>query len=488
MEATRRPLPNIAAPSSNLILVSNRGPLSLTIDDEGRPASAPVAGGLATALGPTLIEHGGLWLSASMTDGERLAAQEHRAFRRGGLCAQFIEIDPETYNRYYTKVSNEILWPLMHGMLDPTANPSFETTWAADWAAYRSVNADFAVVIAAVADPGASVLVQDYHLFLVAGYLHLLRPDLQTVHFTHTPFCRPDELSALPAGIAGDLLLCMAAYGACGFHSARWETNFRECCAHYRVESPTTFVHPLGVHRGDLERHLDSPRSSAAEEQLAARVGDRALIVRVDRLDPAKNLVRGFEAYDLLLDEHPGLRDRVVLLSHAVPSREESHEMRRYRRDVERTVARINARWGSGGWSPIILDISNDRQRSLAALRRYDVLLVNSVRDGMNLVALEGALMNTNDGAIVLSRETGAWDVLSGPAVGIDPLDVTETAEALSVALRLSCDSRAVRARAAEHAASAVPAIGWLKALIGAADPLPAGAGEQGAGELNKIQ
>jgi trehalose 6-phosphate synthase len=428
-----------------------------------------VAGGLATALGPALIERGGTWFSAPMTVGDRRVAHTARIQRIGHLAVQFVDIDPVTYGHYYDGVSNRLLWPLLHGMLDMSADPSLRDVLINGWPQYRSANLAFARAVGASAPEGALVLVQDYHLMLVGCYLSLFRPDLRIAHFLHTPFCEPSELEALPTAVSRELLMAMGSFRSCGFHSTRWESAFQRCCAQFLGTAPSTFVDPLGVHPGDLQDVLDSPSCAAARDQLDALVGDRALIVRVDRLDPTKNLVRGFQAFDHLLRTRPSWRGRVVFLAHAVPSREALPNVQRYRAEVETVVEQINRRWGDPHWTPIVLEISGNRARSFAALTSYDVLMVNSVRDGMNLVALEGALTNVRNGVIILSHEVGAWERLSGSVLSVDPFDIEATAGVLYEALTLALSERVDISLAARRAASCLSAEDWLKVLVTAA-------------------
>jgi trehalose 6-phosphate synthase len=308
--------------------------------------------------------------------------------------------------------------------------------------------------------------VQDYHLMLVGSYMGLLRPDVKTVHFTHTPFCSPDELDALPETVARELLMSMKSYGACGFHSSAWQANFDSCCREMLGGRPTTFVAPLGVDHTDIRRMAASPRCDRATAALQRVIGDRALLVRVDRLDPAKNVIAGFEAFDKFLGREPKWRERVVFLAHSVPSREGLAEMIAYRDEAQQAVDRINRRWGSSTWQPIVYEVSSDRARSFAALRDFDVLMVNSVRDGLNLVAIEGAMANRRDGVIVLSQEAGVAEHLSGGFLSVDPNDVEATAAALGNALSLGGSMRREMADRARRSASELRTDRWLDRLL----------------------
>ena len=253
--------------------------------------------------------------------------------------------------------------------------------------------------VAESAPPGARVLVQDYHLALMAPELSDLRPDLSTVHFTHTPFADPSVLRMLPTAVGDELLAAMARFGACGFHSERWAAAFRAGLADVGLDDSgtTTFVSPLSSDPDRLRASAAGPDVAAALGRIEDSVGspDRTVIVRVDRMELSKNLLRGFWAFDELLEREPAHRERVVFVALAYPTRQGLAEYLAYQEEVEATVARINERWGTPGWTPVVLEVEDDYPRSLAALTRYDVLLVNPVRDGLNLVAKEGPVINT---------------------------------------------------------------------------------------------
>ena len=290
------------------------------------------------------------------------------------------------------------------------------------------------------------------------------RPDLRTVHFLHTPFAAPDMLGVLPDDVVAELLDGMAGYAACGFHCHQWEDGFRACYAAAGRSAPPTFVAPLGIDAGVLEQEAASPACAEAAAALRAEVGDRRIIARTDRMEPSKNIVRGMLAFEELLTVHPEWRGRVVHVAQAYPSRQGLAEYLAYAADVEHTAARINHAWGTGDWTPIVLSVRDDWARSLAALTLADVLLVNPVRDGLNLVAKEGPLLNAADGVLVLSHRAGAWEELAldgGGALGVNPFDVAGTADALHDALTMDGPARAARAAALRAVVRGRTAADW---------------------------
>jgi trehalose 6-phosphate synthase len=324
------------------------------------------------------------------------------------------------------------------------------------------VNAGFAAVVADESPDGAAVLVQDYHLALLPALLRERRPDLHIVHFSHTPFATPDQWRVLPFDLGAELLAGMAGATACGFHSSRWAGAFTACCQEQLGVQPSTFVAPLASDPADMAAAAASDACGAELTALDAAVGDRAVIVRVDRIELSKNLLRGFVAFDELLARHPQWRERVVFGAFCYPSREGLPEYLAYRQEVETLVRTINERWATPAWTPILFDPTDNFPRSVAALRRADVFLVNPIRDGLNLVATEGPLVNERDAVLLLSPEAGIWDQLGDVARPVHPYDVSGTADALHAALSLPADERAVAAEALRERAAARTPADWL--------------------------
>lgn len=443
--------------AQQVLVLSNRSPYSVT-EEHGRLVLAPGIGGLAAALAPLASARGVRWVSAANSDAERKAATE----RSCDDTLHFLEIDEETYHRYYDDIANSTLWFVHHGMYDRVAGRAFDVEWHQAWDCYRAVNKLFARAAARSAPAGAVVLVQDYHLALVGALLRRDRPDLAICHFSHTPFASPTDLEVLPMAVARELLEAMSHYDLCGFHCATWEEAFRSSSMRLIGECPKTLVAPLGPDGASLASRVESSACRAYGEALETLAAGRKLIVRVDRLEPAKNHLRGFQAFDELLHSEPRWREQVVFLALANPSRQASAEYATYRREVERMVAEINARWATPGWTPIVLTIGDNADRSLAALGRYDVLLVNPIRDGLNLVAKEGPLLNYRDGVLVLSKNAGAWECMSNGALTVNPFDVFESRLALARALDMSRRERVARAAMARHGAGLFDWSSWL--------------------------
>jgi trehalose 6-phosphate synthase len=445
------------------VVVSNRGPYQFAAGPDGTFTPLPGAGGLASALRPLLLSGAagadGAWVAAALSDDDR-AAVRAGAVATPGIRLTLLDLDPAPFRLAYDVVSNGTLWFLHHGLFDLTHRPRFDHRWLDAWAGYEAVNRAFADAASDLAEPGEVVLVQDLHLTLVPGMLRERRPDLRLAHFTHTAFCGPNSIRVLPSAAARALMSSMAV-APCGFHTGRWarayEASARVLLGEGARLAPT-FVAPLGPDPDALAEAADSAATRAAAAELAAVVGDRLVLLRVDRIDPSKNVLRGFQAYDRLLETHPEWRERVVFLARLNPSRETLAEYQAYRLEVELAAARVNDRWATGDWCPVVMDAADDYGRAVAALARYDVLLVNSVKDGLNLVAKEGPLVNQRDGVLCLSAEAGAWDELGPAAVEVHPFDVEQSAAALHAALAMPADERGARAaRLRELAARRTP-------------------------------
>jgi trehalose 6-phosphate synthase len=457
----------------HLAVLSNRGPLSFTRDDGGRLVGQRAAGGMVTTVGPGVVQHRGLWLAAAISEADRDATTDE-VVEAEGFRLRSLVIDPQRYRAYYDVIANGTLWFLHHGLWDLPRLPRFDRYWWDAWQAYVDVNNQFAWAVADEMAEGGTVLIEDYQLSLVGAELARRRPDLKTAVFVHTPFCTPQELRVLPDRAAEALLAGLAGAGTCGFHSARWASAYRACCADVLGWVPPTFVAPASADGADVAHVAASAACDSALASLDREVGDRRLIVRVDRIELSKNLLRGFYVFDDLLERVPSLRGEVVFGAFVYPSRESLAQYLGYRQEVESVVRRINARWGRPGWTPILLDTADDYPRSVAALRRYDVLMVNPLRDGLNLVAKEGPIVNERDGVLVLSRGAGAWDELGDHAVEIHPFDVAGGSSALERALVMDSSERAQRAAGLRKAASARTPVDWFTQHLAAAQ-VPAG-------------
>jgi len=427
------------------------------------------SGGLVTGLGPLVHGTETKWVAAALTDGDRQAASSGM-IEAEGFRVRTLAIDPDDLAAAYNVIANETLWFVYHDLYDRVRAPVIDSEWYDAWGAYRRYNQAFAETIIAEAEPDSIVLLQDHHLALAPTRIREERPDVSTVHFSHTPFPTPDAMRILPELARTELLLGYMAAGALGFHSSRWSDNFIACSRETLGVRPTkTFVSPLGPDASSLAEVASSDDCATAVDALNSLVGDRRVIARTERLELSKNLLRGFWAYDELLAMRPDLHGDVVFVASFSPSRTDVPDYNRYRIEVEAAIEEINARWRTPDWTPIEYTVENNYYAAIALLRRYDALLVNPIRDGLNLVASEGPLVNERDGVVLLSREAGVFDQMAGLAVEVHAYDITQTAQALSDALDIDADQRAsTAADLADLARSRNPKV-WLDEQIAAA-------------------
>jgi len=456
-----------------VIVVSHRGPAKFVHADDGSFRARRGSGGLAGTLGRLLS--GGAdgpvgWVAAAMTDDDRAAAAAG-ATALPDIALELLALDPRQHRLHYDVVSNATLWFLHHGLFDLPRRPRFDEHFREAWDAYVAVNRAFADRVVDTAPSGDIVLVQDYHLALVPGDLTARRPDLRVVHFTHTPFCGPNSIRVLPDDVGRAICESMATV-PCGFHSRRWARAYEACLEvvlgddHPRA---ATFAAPLGPDPTDLSDAIDSREGRAALETLETHLGDRLLLLRSDRLEPSKNIVRGFLAFDCLLDRAPEWRERVVFVAMLNESRQGLPEYQAYRQEVEQAADRVNERWRRADWEPVVMDLRDDFPRSVAGYARYDALLVNPLKDGLNLVAKEGPMVNRRDGVVCLSPEAGAYDELGPAVLEAHPYDLDQTASALHTALAMPADVRREQAARLRDLASVHTPATWLQAQISAA-------------------
>lgn len=468
-----------------VVIASNRGPVSFSVAESGRLSARRGGGGLVSGLGAAADEQRALWVCAALTDADRQAARQApdgrldaaTGYDGHGATVRMLNIPPATLHRAYNAIANSLLWFCHHMLFDIPNKPMFDAEMAREWASYRAYNEMFADALAQDAGAGARALVQDYHLTLAPLMLRERRPDLRIAHFSHTPWAPPDYFRLLPDHLAREVLLGILGADHAGFLTQRWADAFMDCCAEVlgasvdRREGTVTYggrvtrlgVHPLGVDAHALLERAGADDVLARERALGEQVGDRALIVRVDRTELSKNIVRGLHAYRELLLTYPEWRGRVVHVAFAYPSRHDLPEYRAYTERVHEVAREITDEFGTPAWNPLVLEVYDDYPRSLAAYRLADVLLVNPVRDGMNLVAKEGAVLSRRDAALVLSREAGAVAELGDDALTINPYDVTGTARALHEALSMDRAERAARRTRLAEASAAMPPLRWFR-------------------------
>ena len=452
----------------NILVASNRGPISYTQDETGTLTAKRGGGGLVSGLSAIGPDAGALWVCSALGDGDREAVR--RGVGEDGV--RMLDIDADTHAAAYNDIANSVLWFVNHMLYQTPLEPVFDKEFRRQWAAYETYNHAFAEALAEEAAEGAAVLVQDYHLVLVPRMLRELRPDLRIGHFSHTPWAPPEYFRLLPDDIAAKVLGGILGADRAAFLTQRWADAFTDCCHAVLgpgIPSGTRIgVHGLGADADFLRERSHRPdvdeRLAVLREQIgtAPDGSARKAIVRVDRTELSKNIVRGLLAFRELLEERPEWRERVVHVAFAYPSRQDLAVYRDYTAEVQRVADEINSQYATPGWTPVLLNLKDDFARSLASYRLADVALVNPIRDGMNLVAKEVPVVSEDGCVLVLSREAGAYEELGEDAVVVNPYDVSGTARALHEALTMPVGERAERTKRLAAAATALPPAQWF--------------------------
>jgi trehalose 6-phosphate synthase len=466
-----------------LLLVSNRGPISYEITRDGRLRPTRGSGGLVTALEAARGERRLRWIACAMTEGDRRAAAEGTAAAgaEDALSQRFVVLPRDMYRKYYDVFANRVLWFLQHYLWNAPYEPKIDARmWDAWQSGYVPANEALADAVSQEVtrlDSQAAVMLQDYHLYLAAARIRDRVPHTVLQQFIHIPWPEPRYWQLLPQEMRRAICEGVASNDVVGFQTERDVSNFlatvvdnlvgaeldaSEGILLYRGRKVLVRAYPISVDPARLRRLVRSAEARRLVARLESPPGMRT-IVRVDRMDPSKNVVRGFEAFDLLLRRRPDLRGQVRFLAFLVPTREKVPAYRRYREQVMGLVAKINSRYGRPGWQPITVFYENHYLQALAGMALSDVLLVNPVLDGMNLVAKEGPIVNERAGVLILSEGAGAHNQLAGWALSVAPADVHGTAATLERALLMPRPEREARAAALRLAIEREDVHAWLR-------------------------
>jgi trehalose 6-phosphate synthase len=461
----------MATPEAPVVIVSNRGPVQHERAPDGSRSASRGGGGLVTALSGLAAQlDDAVWVCAALNDEDVAVSREHggRAFpvdERGALQVRMVELDPEAQRKHYSVIANPLLWFVQHYLWDLANAPDIDRVLVDAFdTGYVAVNVAMADAVAEEVDARggrATVLLQDYHLYLVPQLVRDRCPGALLHHFVHIPWPQPDSWRMLPPAMREAVLVGVLGNDVVGFHTERFARNFLLGCQELldrpidlramTVDAGGRTVrarwYPISIDTAEFEAMAASPEVEAKRQALERQRREH-LVLRVDRTDPSKNIVRGFRAFDLLLEDHPELLGRVTFLALLQPSRQDVAEYVDYVERIRRIVADVNLKHGSVDWQPIDLRLEEDMEQAVAAYTLFDVLVVNSVFDGMNLVAKEATLVNRRDGVLALSENTGAHEELGAFAVTLHPFDVQQQADALHEALTMPSEARRDRREA----------------------------------------
>jgi len=469
-----------------VIFLSNRGPVEYDRKD-GERTTGRGGGGLVTALsGLAGRIDDAVWVCGALTDEDAAVAREHegRAFDAGDgsaeLLIRMVEMDADQRQKYYSTIANPLLWFVQHYLWALSDSPDItRVELDAFENGYVAVNERFADVVAEEVEArggSATVMVQDYHFYLVPELLRERCPDVFLHHFVHIPWPQPDAWRVLPEPMRSAVLTGVLGNDIVAFHTEHYARNFLLGCQellHLDVDLKGLTVevgdrtvrarwYPISIDPGALEQRAASPEVCAVEEELAARRRDH-LILRVDRADLSKNIVRGFKAFDVMLEDHPDLLERVTFLALIQPSRTDVEEYSLYMEKIRRVVADVNLKHGTADWQPIDLRIQDDMDTALAAYKLFDLLVVNAIFDGMNLVAKEAVIVNQRHGVLALSENTGAHEEMGAFALTVHPFDIQQQAEAFHMGLVMAEQERKDRHAACEATVRGNDIDRWLK-------------------------
>jgi trehalose 6-phosphate synthase len=444
-----------------LVLVSNRGPVTFQPGGEIKRGT----GGLVTALIGLASHRPVTWVASAMTD-EDIAAADRADGRPFPVntpdgdeyLVKLVASDADAYEGFYNIIANPMLWFIQHYLWDLSNAPDIRRheTEAFEFG-YNAVNEDLArAVLEEVEDIEKPVImVHDYHLYTLPGLIRRVRPDAFLHHFIHIPWSQSDSWRVLPSVIRKEIYEGILSNDIVGFHTRHYRHNFLQCCEDLmgldvdfdsgvvRCDGREVWVraYPLPIDSRAIQSTARRPRVHEFESELLRRRRDH-LILRVDRADLSKNVLRGFSAFDIFLEQHPEFRERVTFIAQLMPSRTDVPEYAEYLERIEAVVAVVNHRHGSPDWMPIQLKLRDDLEEAVAAYKHYDMLMVNAMFDGMNLVAKEGPMVNERAGVSVLSENTGAHEELGEFALSVNPFDLQELADSIHAALTMPIEER----------------------------------------------
>ena len=472
-----------------LLVASNRGPVEHHLS-QSEVQAVRGTGGVATILESMARYVPYTCIASALTEGDR-----HIARTAGSPYLVPIEgphplrlryvVSPRTaYYRYYNVFSNPFLWFLQHTMWDLPYSPNIDDNLHGAWSrGYAAVNASFAGAIteeAIAAKKPPVVLLHDYHLYLAGGMVRKGLPSALIQHFVHIPWPGPRYWAMMPPYMRNAILESLCSCNIVGFQTPRDAGNFLLTCQdllpeadvdyaqraiHFRGNTVLIRDYPVSIDVTALQELVQSPLLQAYQQRMLPMTRDKT-IVRVDRLEPSKNILRGFLAYEVLLGRHPELHGEVTFLAFLMPSRTDIREYQSYTNEVMDVIQRINSNFGRGAWRPIRYFYQENFSQAIAAMGLADVLLVNPVVDGMNLVAKEGPTVSRRSVVLVLSVTTGAYGELAPGVLPVSPVDIEGTAQSLYEALVMPQEERARRQETLRTIIESADQTRWLTTQV----------------------
>ena len=469
-----------------LILVSNRGPVEHHMAD-GRAEPRRGSGSVVTSFSPLAREFEFTWVSSAMSEGDRSVSGDGGAriaikspIPGQQLLLRYVTTPRRAYHKYYNIICNPLLWFLQHYMWNPPHNPTVDANVHDAWeTGYVAVNEAFAKSVVSEARSSELppvVLGHDYHLYLLPEFVRRDIPEAIIQHYVHVPWPTPLYWNLIPRHIVRRICESLCAADLVGFQTAQDCRCFLDTVEEFVPEAIvdghsgkvslggqvcSARVYPGSINVREVQHIANAPRTLEYEARLKRETPEYT-IVRIDRAEPNKNIVRGFRAYELMLNRHEELRGRVKFLAFLVPSRTHLRQYQRYMEEVQQTIQQVNSNHARPGWQPIVPFMENNYTQAVAGMKLYDALLVNTLVEGMNLVAKEGPVVNQRDGVLVLSQSSGAHHQLADGALSVAPTDIEGTSEALYRAITMQPAERKRRASSLYRAVSGEDNEDWL--------------------------
>ena len=453
-----------------LILVSNRGPVEHQMSGDGWPEARRGSGSVVTAFNSLAQKFEFTWVASAMGEGDRVVSENgqgpHIKSPLPGheINLRYVVTPRRVYHKYYNILCNPLLWFLQHYMWNPPYNPNVDAAVHDAWeSGYIPVNQAFANAVISEAqalEQAPIVIGHDYHLYLMPEFVRKEVPEAVIQHFVHIPWPTPQYWHMIPDYIIRRICESLCATDLLGFQTIGDVRCFLDTVEEFVPDvtvdrtshtvarngrTTSVKVYPISINVEEVQRIANTPRALDYENRLSADTGD-VTIVRIDRAEPNKNIVRGFRAYELMLTRYPELKGKVKFLAFLVPSRTHIRQYQRYMDEIQQVIQQINNNHGTDDWQPIVPFIENNYTQAIAGMKLYDVLLVNTIIEGMNLVAKEGPVVNNRDGVLVLSHSSGVYQQLSDGAISVSPTDIEGTMEALHQAITMSAEDRKDRA------------------------------------------
>jgi trehalose 6-phosphate synthase len=476
-----------AAENTRFVIVSNRGPVTFSRSESGERGYSRGAGGLVTALNAVSRRRQEVvWIASAQSEEDARVAEEslEEPYKVEDLKIVLVEHDEESYDLMYNHLANPLLWFVQHGLYDLPYKPELgEDTQRAWEDGYVVISENFAEAVGrtleAIGGEEPVILVHDYQLYMVPHALReRLGDDPFISLFVHIPWPDPETWRVLPRYVREGALRSLLKANVVAFHTEGYARNFvrtaqevlgvktneGEGVIHLGDREVWVRAYPISIDPTEFEELAQSEEVLEGEESVKNLAGK--LLLRVDRMDLSKNIVRGFHAYDRMLERYPQMREQVTFLARCQPSRGDIPEYARYAEDIQNVAGEINEKHATGSWRPIELSMEDDFPLSVAAYKNYDVLHVNAVRDGMNLIAKEAVIANEKNGVLLLSENAGAHEELGEHALTVNPFDIDEQADALYEALTMPEDERARRAEELEQTIRSYTIEEWVEAQL----------------------